>query len=82
LAKGDEFAVYSDMDPKSEGTLVVDEVGPFYSIMRRPDEGIPVSVNFIAIRVKGRRPSLLIYSRPGSEIHEVLSVPQPTTTWK
>jgi hypothetical protein len=77
LAKGDEFAVYSDMDcPNSEGTLVVDEVGPFYSIMRRPDEGIPVSVNSIAIRVKGRRPSLSIYSRPGSEIHEVLSVLQ------
>jgi len=60
-------------DPESQGTLVVKEVGPFYSIMRPAHTCLPVSANAVATRVKGgRRQPLRIYSRPGDKVSEIL----------
>lgn len=57
-------------DPESLGTLVVKEVGPFYSIML-PHGNIPIGYHTVASRVSQ---PLRIYSRPGDKVFEILSL--------
>jgi hypothetical protein len=52
------------------GSLVVDELGPFHSVMRLADTGFPMGNNAVATRVK--KP-LRIYSRPGDKVFEFLA---------
>ncbi|KDR74409.1 hypothetical protein GALMADRAFT_141452 [Galerina marginata CBS 339.88] len=76
LIIGDEFGIYSDMDsPEPEGTLVVDEVGSFYSILRYGGKGIPITGNAIALCTKqGKRRPFRIHSRSHSS-GTVLDIP-------
>ncbi|KAF8958347.1 caspase domain-containing protein [Flammula alnicola] len=75
LSVGDEFAVYPDMDcQRPSGTLIIEEVGSFYSIMRPAHTGFPMGNSAVATRVKEERQQpLRIYSRPGDKVFEFLS---------
>ena len=74
LSVGDEFAVYPDMDCQQPSeTLITEQVGSFYSIMRPDYTSFPVSGNAIATQVKERHQPLRIYSRAGDKIFEFLS---------
>ena len=69
LSVGDEFALHQDMDDlDSRGTLVVDKVGPFYSIML-PRGNVAIGYHSVASRVSQ---PLRIYSRPGDKAFEIL----------
>jgi len=74
LRVGDEFAIYPDMDcPKPNGSLVVDELGPFYSIMRPADPGFPVGNNAVATRSRQGQPrAVRLFSR-SQHISKILS---------
>jgi hypothetical protein len=77
LSIGDEFAVYPDMDcQQPSGTMIIEEVGSFYSIMRPAHTSFPMGYNAVATRVKEERHQpLRIYSRPGDKVFEFLSPP-------
>ena len=62
-----------------DGTLVVEEVGPFYSIMRVPLNGGPFQIGSesVAVRAKeGKRQPLRIYYRSGDKASEIISLLQ------
>ena len=75
LSARDEFAVYPDMDClQPSGTLIIEKVGSFYSIMQPDDVWFPVSGNTIATQVKEERQQALhIYSCPRDNAFEFLS---------
>ena len=74
LRVGDEFVIYPDMDcPQPNGSLVVDELGPFYSIMKPADPGFPVGNNAVATRSRQGQPRpVRIFSR-SEHISRILS---------
>ena len=76
LKVGDEFAVYLDMDyPQSDGSLVVDELGSFYSIMQPagPDKFFMGS-NAVAIRSRQGQPQpVRVYHGRSEDISKILS---------
>jgi hypothetical protein len=78
LSLGDEFAVYPDMEcQQRSGTLIIEEVGSFYSTMRPAHAGFPMTYIAVATRVKEERHQpLRIYSRPRDKVFEFLSPPQ------
>ncbi|KDR74408.1 hypothetical protein GALMADRAFT_227464 [Galerina marginata CBS 339.88] len=52
LVVGDRFVVHSDIDcPKPIGTLAIEEVGSFYSIMRPPPADFHIASNSVAVRI-------------------------------
>ena len=60
--------------PQPNASLVVDEVGSFYSIMQPAHTGFPMGNNAVATRVKEERHQpLRIYSRPEDKVFEFLS---------
>ncbi|KDR74401.1 hypothetical protein GALMADRAFT_582760 [Galerina marginata CBS 339.88] len=59
--------------PAFTGTLVVNEVGPFYSTLQLVRCGIPIPANAVAVRVKeGKRQPLCIYIHPDDGVLETL----------
>jgi hypothetical protein len=77
LRVGDEFAIYPDMDcPQPNGSLVVDELGPFYSIMRTADPGFPMGSNAVATRSRQGQPRPVHIYCLSEDISKILSPSQ------
>ncbi|KDR74411.1 hypothetical protein GALMADRAFT_141453 [Galerina marginata CBS 339.88] len=76
LVIGDEIGIYPEMDyPIPVGTLVVDEVASFCSILRLTGNAIPIAGNAVAVRVKqAKHPPFRIYSCPQSKVLDIPSI--------